>query len=147
MAGEAFRDFQQAARAARPQLAVVLGSGMGEVVRDLNRQQAIAFAEIPGLPHASVAGHRGQLSLGTWAGQPVLVFEGRLHYYEGHSWDTVVTPVRTAHALDVRRLLMTNAAGGIRADLEPGSLMVIRDHIEWTRPYCWREPGPGGLGP
>jgi purine-nucleoside phosphorylase len=147
MATDTFQAFAAAARAARPQVAVVLGSGMGEVVRGLDRQQDIAFRDIPGLPAASVAGHRGRLALGTWAGMPVLVFEGRLHYYESHSWDTVVTPVRTAHALDVPRLLLTNAAGGIHDDVCPGALMVIRDHIDWTRPYCWRAPGPSGLGP
>jgi purine-nucleoside phosphorylase len=94
-----------------------------------------------------VEGHRGRVSLGEWAGKRVLVFEGRLHYYEGHPWERVVLPVRTAASLGARVLLLTNAAGGIHEALGPGSLMAIRDHIEWTRPYAWRLPGPGGTGP
>src|SRR5262249_24651961 len=84
---------------------------------------------------------------GDWAGRRVLIFEGRLHFYEGHPWSAVVQPVVVAHALGARRLLLTNAAGGIHDALLPGSLMTLRDHIEWTRPYCWRQPGPGALGP
>jgi purine-nucleoside phosphorylase len=85
--------------------------------------------------------------LGDWAGRRTLVFQGRLHYYEGHSWEGVVGPIHAAHALGARVLILTNAAGGIHDALVPGSLMAIRDHIEWTRPGCWKIPGPGGLGP
>jgi purine-nucleoside phosphorylase len=75
----------------------------------------------------------------------VLLFEGRLHRYEGHPWEVVVRPILLAGELGVRRVVLTNAAGGIRADLGPGSLMAIRDHVEWTRPCWWRQPGPGGV--
>jgi purine-nucleoside phosphorylase len=137
----------QAAVAAEPaKVAMVLGSGMSLVTERLRRLQSVLFGDIPGMTAPSVTGHKGSLTLGTWAGRRVLVFEGRLHYYEGHSWETVVAPVRTAAALGVRVLLLTNAAGGIHDSLAPGSLMAIRDHVEWTRPYCWRHPGPGGLG-
>jgi purine-nucleoside phosphorylase len=71
----------------------------------------------------------------------VLIFEGRLHYYEGHSWETVVRPVQIAHELGTRKLLLTNAAGGIADKLEPGSLMIIKNQIEWTWPRFWRELG------
>jgi purine-nucleoside phosphorylase len=120
---------------------------MGAVTRSLQRLLSIPFHDIPGMAATSVAGHRGCLTLGDWGGQRVLVFEGRLHYYEGHSWAHVVIPVQTAAGLGVRVLLLTNAAGGIHESLSAGSLMAIGDHIEWTRSYCWREPGPGGLGP
>jgi purine-nucleoside phosphorylase len=143
----AFASLVEAARAAPPQVAVVLGSGMGIVAQRLRRDQAISFDDIPGLTTTTVAGHSGQLSLGDWAGRRVLLFEGRLHFYEGHPWARVILPVQTAAHLGARVLLLTNAAGGIRDDLMPGSLMALSDHIEWTRPYCWREPGPGGLGP
>jgi purine-nucleoside phosphorylase len=85
--------------------------------------------------------------LGEWAGKAALVFEGRLHHYEGHPWRTVVLPVQTAALLGARVLLLTNAAGGIRDDLRPGSLVALRDHIDWTSAYCWRQPGVGGIGP
>lgn len=137
----------EAARAAPPRVGLVLGSGMGVVAQRLAREQSAAFADIPGFGATSVAGHGGRLALGTWAGRRVLLFEGRLHYYEGHPWERVTLPVRTAAELGVRVLLLTNAAGGIHDALGPGSLMAIQDHIEWTRPSCWREPGPGALGP
>jgi purine-nucleoside phosphorylase len=142
-----FAAFADACRLARPEVAFVLGSGLGAVARRLREKQAVPFAEVPGLPSAAVAGHKGCLTLGEWAGRRVLVFEGRVHYYEGHSWRDVAAPVRTAAHLGARVLLLTNAAGGIHDALGPGSLMAIRDHIEWTRPYCWRQPGPGALGP
>ena len=141
-----FDAFAAAARAAPAAVAVVLGSGMGPVACRVAPILSVPFADVPGLPPAAVAGHKGCLTLGTWAGRRVLVFEGRVHRYEGHSWDDVVAPVRAAHALGARVLLLTNAAGGIRDDLGPGALMALRDHVEWTRPYCWRTPGEP-LGP
>jgi purine-nucleoside phosphorylase len=136
-----FAAFAEAARAAPPEAAVVLGSGLGSAAR-LCGACAVPFAEVPGLPAATVAGHRGRLALGEWAGRRVLVFEGRIHFYEGHPWRDVTAPVRAAARLGARVLLLTSAAGGIRDDLGPGSLMAVRDHIEWTRPYCWRPPDP-----
>jgi purine-nucleoside phosphorylase len=120
---------------------------MGPVARRLRRDRTVAFADIPGLTGTSVVGHSGSLALGEWAGRRVLLFEGRLHYYEGHPWGGVTRPVQIAADLGVRTLLLTNAAGGIHEALAPGSLMILRDHLEWTRPYCWREPGLGALGP
>src|SRR5207302_3156009 len=95
----------------------------------------------------SVAGHNGCLTLGAWGGKRILLFEGRLHHYEGHPWRSVTQPIQIAHFLGARILLLTNAAGGIHDALAPGSLMAIRDHIEWTRPRPWLHPGPGALGP
>ena len=143
----AFAALVAAARASPPGVAIVLGSGMSEVARQLAVRQSVSFAEVPGLAAPSVAGHQGRIALGDWAGRRVLVIAGRLHHYEGHPWDDVVAPVRTARGLGARVLLLTNAAGGIHDRLGLGSLMAIRDHIEWTWPYCWRQPGPGGLGP
>jgi purine-nucleoside phosphorylase len=130
-----------------PVVALGLGSGLGPVIAGLKRQHAVPFGEVPGLTASTVIGHRGAISYGDWLGRAVLVFEGRLHYYEGHPWEKVTALVRIAAELGARVLVLTNAAGGIRDDLTPGCLMAIRDHIEWTRPYCWREPGPGALGP
>jgi purine-nucleoside phosphorylase len=135
------------AQAEPPRVALILGSGLSQLARRLENAHSVPFLEVPGMPGATVAGHRGCLTLGDWAGQRVLVFEGRLHFYEGHPWRTVVLPVQTAAFLGVKILLLTNAAGGIRADLTPGRLMALTDHIEWTRPYCWRQPVPGALGP
>lgn len=143
----AFLELTAAARAGPPPVGFILGSGMSQVLHDLQPRYRVPFAEVPGLAAPTVAGHGGSLVLGDWAGRRVLVFEGRQHYYEEHSWEAVVRPVHVAQALGVRVLLLTNAAGGIHDALGPGSLAVLRDHIEWTRPYWWRWPGPGGLGP
>jgi purine-nucleoside phosphorylase len=143
----AYSALAEAARASPPVVALVLGSGMSDVVRGLAAERSVPFGDVPGLAATSVAGHRGRLSLGDWAGRRVLVFEGRLHFYEGHPWREVVAPVHTAHYLGARVLLLTNAAGGIHDALGPGSLMALRDHLDWTRPFCWKQPGPGGVGP
>jgi purine-nucleoside phosphorylase len=132
-----------ACRQTPPRVAFVLGSGMGHVADRLHNKQSVPFADIPGLPAASVHGHKGCLTLGDWAGKRVLLFEGRLHHYEGHSWEVVVRPIQTAATLGARVAVLTNAAGGIAEPLGPGSLMAIRDHVEWTRPFFWRHPGPG----
>jgi purine-nucleoside phosphorylase len=143
---ERFTALAAACRATPPRTVLVLGSGMGDVARRVQRPLEVPFAEVPGLPAASVAGHAGRLILGEWAGRRVLVFDGRLHRYEGHPWEVVVRPIQVAAGLGVRQALLTNAVGGIADHLGPGSLMAVRDHFEWTRPYWWRHPGPAGLG-
>jgi len=117
-----------------PVLALVLGSGLNELVRRLEQPCSVPFAEVPGLSPTTVAGHAGRLTLGTCAGKSILVFEGRLHYYEGHPWTTVVHSTLIARDLGAHILLVTNAAGGIRDDLVPGSLMALAGHFDWTRP-------------
>jgi purine-nucleoside phosphorylase len=113
---------------------------MGPVVERIAIEATVSFADIPGLPASSVEGHRGQWALGRCAGKAVLVSEGRLHYYEGHPWQVIVRPIQLAAQLAVRMAILTNAAGGIRPDLGPGSLMPLRDQIEWNRPWPWRQP-------
>jgi purine-nucleoside phosphorylase len=142
-----FTALVEAVQAEPPEVALILGSGMGPVTQRLDQAQSLPFTEVPELGATSVVGHHGQLLLGEWAGKRMLIFEGRLHFYEGHPWRNVVMPVQLARLFGARVLLMTNAAGGIHDALTPGSLMVLRDHIEWTRPHSWRQPGPGALGP
>jgi purine-nucleoside phosphorylase len=142
----AFAALARAAGERRPEVAFVFGSGMSRLTDRVHAVERVAFGDVPGLTGTSVAGHRGSLLLGDWVGRRVLVFEGRLHRYEGHSWQTVVEPVWLAQSLGAECLVLTNAAGGIHDALGPGSLMLIRDHLEWTWPDCWRRPGPGGLG-
>lgn len=123
-----------------PEVFVVLGSGMGDLIRDLPSIAAIPFADVPGLTASSVHGHRGQFSVREWADRAVLVAEGRLHYYEGHPWENVVKPIQFAASLGIRKAILTNAAGGIRDDLVAGSLMPLCEHLEWNRPHPWRHP-------
>jgi purine-nucleoside phosphorylase len=100
---------------------------------------AIPFGEVAGLVATSVHGHSGQVSLGRCGGQPLVVFRGRLHFYEGHPWDRVAAPVRAAAEWGVKVLLLTNAAGGIHDALGPGDLMALRDHLWLQRPNAWKE--------
>lgn len=124
---------RQAARECPPRVAVVLGSGLSDITKCLHLRLAVNFAELEGWPAATVDGHQGRLFLGEWAGTGVAVFAGRLHFYEGHGWEQVLAPIRLAASLGASRLLLTNAAGGIRADLVPGTLMTISGHLDWTR--------------
>jgi purine-nucleoside phosphorylase len=138
--------FAKALAECRPDVALVLGSGLASLVHRIDVCQSVPYAQVRGLAAPSVENHRGVMTLGDWAGKRLLVFEGRLHFYEGHPWPRVEMSVQLAAQLGVRQILLTNASGGIRGDLPPGSFLAIRDHIEWNRPYCWRSPGPGGLG-
>lgn len=139
-----FADLVQLTQRTPPVAAIVLGSGMGEAAGRLTPLAAAPFVDIPGLEAASVPGHAGQLLLGDWAGRRVLLFQGRLHFYESGDGRTVTMPIHTARFLGARVILLTNAAGGIRDDLAPGSLMALRDHINWTRPYPWRQRSRAG---
>jgi purine-nucleoside phosphorylase len=115
-----------------PDYAVVLGSGLGDIAAHLRVRQAVEFAALPNWPAASVDGHRGHVLLGDWAGRSILLFDGRLHFYEGLPWHDVLAPIHLAASLGVRALILTNAAGGIRADLAPGTLMAITEHLDLT---------------
>lgn len=138
---DASSSLTEAAKITPPEVVIILGSGMGAVAERVRQTFTIAFADVPGLAAPTVENHRGMMILGHWANRRVLVFQGRLHYYEGHSWEQVEQSVRIAADLGVRAALLTNAAGGIHDDLDPGRFMRVRDHIEWNRPYAWREQG------
>src|SRR5947209_8991915 len=147
----AFEAFREAVASRRREAvdrltALILGSGMGPVTGRITPRAAIPSGDVPGLVPPTVAGHKGQIIFGDLAGRPVLAFTGRLHFYEGHSWERVVRTVEIAAELGANALVLTNASGGINEALGPGSLMTLTDHIEWNRAYPWRTPGPGGLG-
>jgi purine-nucleoside phosphorylase len=135
-----FADLEAACRRRPPRAAVVFGSGLGVPAGALTDSLTVPFSSVPGLPPATVEGHKGCVTLGTWAGARVLVFEGRIHRYEGHSWEVVERPLLLAGGLGAQVALLTNAAGGIRPDLVPGTLMVLNSHIDWTWPWPWRQP-------
>jgi len=113
----------------RPRLAFVLGSGFGHVLKVVEAEAQIAYGDIPGFPAASVPGHSGTLVVGRLGGLPVMVLNGRAHYYEGHSMDAVTFGVRTLAACGIRDLLLTNAAGGLNRTFRPGDFMMLTDHI------------------
>ncbi|UWZ81056.1 purine-nucleoside phosphorylase [Geoalkalibacter halelectricus] len=125
-------------------LAVVLGSGLSGLTASLADPRSLAYEDIPGLAGTTVAGHEGRLWTGLLGGWRLLVFAGRYHLYEGYRADEVVRPVELAAALGCRRLLLTNAAGGVRGDLRPGDFLFITDHINLTgdNPLRGRTPPP-----
>lgn len=111
------------------EVAVVLGSGLSSFVEQLHDTVIVPYNEIPGFPVSTVKGHQSRVVVGTIGDHRVLCFSGRFHYYEGYDTATVSIPVRVAHALGVRSVLLTNAAGGISNVLRLGDLMVIVDHL------------------
>lgn len=113
----------------RPDVAIVLGSGLGNLADALENAHVFSTSDLPNYPASTVQGHAGRLVFGTLEGKPVLAIQGRVHYYEGHSAREITFPIRLAHALGARRVILTNAAGGIHPLLVPGSLMLIEDHI------------------
>ena len=112
-----------------PELALVLGSGLGALADEVDNPVVISTNELPGYPQSTVEGHAGKLIFGTLEGRKVLFIQGRVHLYEGHHPRALGVPVRLAHALGARRLILTNAAGGLNPDWKPGTLMLITDHI------------------
>lgn len=112
-----------------PDVLIVLGSGLGPLADRVEPRATLAFRELPGFPDTGVVGHAGRYVAAELSGRRVLLQQGRFHVYEGHDSDVIGLPVRTAHALGVRSMIVTNAAGGIRRDLAPGSLVRIDDHI------------------
>ena len=112
-----------------PALGLILGSGLGGLTRSITQNVRLPFAEIPGFPAATVAGHDGALIVGQLGGQRVAALSGRFHMYEGHSAALAAFPVRVLHALGARVLFVSNAAGGISPKLAVGDLMMICDHL------------------
>jgi purine-nucleoside phosphorylase len=117
------------ARGGVPDVAIVLGSGLGDVADSLTGAVTSPYASIPNWPAAAVVGHAGKLVIGTLAGRKVAALCGRAHFYEGHDLATVTFPTRALGVLGVKTLILTNAAGGIDITLKPGTLMLIDDHI------------------
>lgn len=114
----------------RPELTVVLGSGLGGLADSLEHAVSIKYEEIPHFPVSTVPGHASELVFGNLGGKQVLAMKGRFHFYEGYSMREVTYPVRVMKFLGVGRLILTNASGGVNTGYAPGDLMLIRDHIK-----------------
>ena len=130
-----------------PEVAIVLGSGLGGLADDLADPVAIPFDELPGWPAATAPGHAGRLLLGTLGGRSVVMLQGRFHLYEGNDPGLVVQPVLLFHALGARVVVLTNAAGGLDPSFGAGTLMVMRDHINLTGRSPLTGPNADELGP
>jgi purine-nucleoside phosphorylase len=117
--------------ALQPELGVILGSGLGDVVDAVETEVAIPYGDIPGARASTVMGHQGRLILGRARGAAVAVMQGRVHFYEGYEMDEVMFLTRVLGRLGIKKLIVTNAAGGINTAYAPGDLMLISDHINF----------------
>ena len=120
----------------KPRAGIILGSGLGAIADVIEKPAHIPYSEIPGFPTATIVGHAGELIAGALAGTPVVALSGRFHMYEGHEAALAAFPARVLHALGARIMIVSNAAGAARATLSPGTLMLIRDHVN----FMFRNP-------
>ena len=125
----------------------MLGSGLGAFADEVANAVRIPYEEIPGFARSTVEGHAGQLVLGEIGGVSVAVQQGRFHYYEGYDMEQVMLPVRTFGLLGVKTLILTNAAGSLNSDMQPGSLMLIADHLNCLGVNPLRGPNDSRFGP
>lgn len=130
-----------------PEAGIILGSGLGNLARDITDSTEIPYEAIPHFPSSTVEGHHGRLILGKMNGRPVVAMAGRFHFYEGLSMQQVTFPVRVMKALGVHTLLISNAAGGMNKTFKVGDLMIIRDHINLQPEHPLRGPNIEALGP
>jgi len=148
-----YGDIQEAVAAIRdvtdlkPRVGLVLGSGLGAFAEQLENRSVIPYGDIPYFPESRVAGHAGQLVIGTMGGVACAIMSGRVHFYEGHGLERVTFPVRVLAGLGVQELIVTNAAGSVNPAFDPGDLMVIVDHINLTGDNPLRGPNDERLGP
>ena len=138
---------RQAAPGFEPQVGIVLGSGLGALVKAIEVEKQLPYGAIPGFPESTVEGHDGQLVLGKLSGVPVAVMQGRVHLYEGYDIKQVVFPTRVLIRLGASRLVITNAAGGVNPDFDAGDLMLITDHLNMTGTNALLGPNDMALGP
>jgi len=113
----------------KPQIGIILGTGLGGLVKEIDIQQEINYQEIPNFPVSTVESHAGKLIFGKLAGKIVLAMQGRFHYYEGYSMQQIGFPVRVMYELGIRTLIISNAGGGMNPQFSRGDLMLIDDHI------------------
>ena len=124
-------DFIRSLYPGRPRAGIVLGSGLGNLSREISVIKEIPYGEIPNFPVSTVEGHQGRLIFGTLSGKEVVVLSGRFHFYEGYIPEQVVFPIRVMKLLGVETLFLSNAAGGMNKAFGVGDLMIIRDHISF----------------
>ncbi len=133
--------------ATKPRVGLVLGSGLGSFADTLSERVTVDYHEIPGFVGSTVVGHAGRLVYGLAGKIPVLAMQGRVHFYEGHTLDQVVFPIRTLITLGCKTLVLTNAAGGIELGMSAGELVLIRDHLNLMGQSPLLGPNDDVLGP
>ena len=130
----------------QPEWGLILGTGLGQLVNEIEIDHSLEYKDIPGFPVSTVEGHKGRLIFGRLAGRKVVAMQGRFHYYEGYTMQQVTFPVRVMKALGIQRLVVSNASGGVNPDYEVGDLMIINDHINLL-PNPLIGPNIDSLGP
>ena len=113
----------------KPEAALILGSGLGDYAEGISIEEIVDYTEIEGFPVSTVAGHKGRFVFGYVKEMPVVIMQGRVHYYEGYAMSEVVLPTRLMGMLGAKKLMLTNAAGGVNESFKPGDFMMITDHI------------------
>ena len=130
-----------------PQIGIILGTGLGGLVNEINIAHAISYEDIPNFPVSTVEGHKGQLIFGELGGKRVVAMQGRFHFYEGYSMNELVFPVRVMKFLGIEKLMVSNASGGVNPDFEIGDIMLISDHINLFPTNPLMGPNMSELGP
>ncbi|MBK7182217.1 MAG: purine-nucleoside phosphorylase [Bacteroidetes bacterium] len=115
----------------QPEIGIILGTGLGGLVKEINIKHTIPYEEIPNFPVSTVEGHSGKLIFGELGGKNVVAMQGRFHYYEGYNMQQVTFPVRVMKFLGIQKLFVSNASGGVNPNFEIGDLMIINDHINF----------------
>ena len=135
MAKKALKQLNQAVKYLKkqykqtPQVGIVLGSGLGNFIEEIEVEKEIDYKDIPNFPVSTVEGHTGKMIFGNLSGKKVVCMSGRFHYYEGYSAQDVVFPIRVLGLLGIKILLLSNAAGGVNPAYKVGDIMIISDHI------------------
>ena len=122
-------DFIQSKTTVQPTIGIILGTGLGGLVKEIEVINEISYQEIPHFPVSTVESHSGRLIFGTLGGKQVVAMQGRFHYYEGYTMQQVTFPVRVMKFLGIERLFVSNASGGVNPDFEVGEIMILNDHI------------------
>lgn len=130
----------------KPDVALVLGSGLGDYAEEIEIRDTVDYTEIEGFPMSTVAGHKGRFVFGYVKETPVAIMQGRVHYYEGYPMSDVVLPIRLMGLLGAKKLILTNAAGGVNFSFKPGDFMMITDHITTNVPSPLIGPNIDELG-
>lgn len=131
---EAARNYIADSYSTEPSYGIILGSGLGNFVQEMEVEREIPYSTIPYFPVSTVEGHTGKLVFGNIGGKKVVVMAGRFHFYEGYTAEQVVFPIRVLKLLGIKTLIISNAAGGVHPDFEIGDLMIINDHISFFTP-------------
>ena len=130
----------------KPEIGIVLGSGLGKLADQIEQPLVVPYKDIPGFPVSTASGHKGNFIVGQLGGKCIIAMQGRIHYYEGYGMDLVVLPIRVMMTVGIQKLFVSNAAGGVSFDLHIGDLMIIKDHINLL-PNPLIGPNMDHLGP